>query len=334
MVASQLVTNLPLLEGFTSSTCAPCASFYNQFDPILNNNNPNGTSNPGIANVKYQMNWPSPGNDPSYNPDGVTRRTYYGVSGIPNNFYDGNNAVANNQAEIDFYKNKQTPMAMTCTYSSDASGAVSVTVNVTPYVNIPSGARLHIAVLEKEYDYAASTTSQDVFKHVMRKMLPNGNGTTISNLVDGTPQTFTQSYTFNTVAPGSTPAQGSYDLWVGINNLEVVAFVQNNATREVYQSVVGTKVASINNLNAAFNVNLYPNPVANNLTIALDVKKAEMARIDIVNMLGQTVQSLDYGQVNGSQMITMDASNLTNGLYFARVTIGDQVETIKFNVVR
>jgi hypothetical protein len=337
-VATQLVSHLPLLEGFTSSTCAPCASFYTSFDPILAANAPNAANNPGIANVKYQMNWPSPGNDPSYNADALARRTYYDVSGIPNNFYDGVEAASNTQSEIDFYKAKSSPVKIQCSYTPEASGKVTVNVNVTPYITNSSTTanKLFIAIMEKQYDYSASTTSQDVFKHVMRKMLPDGNGIALPGLVAGTEQTFTRDYTFASALAPATPAQNSFDLWTNVNNLEVVAFVQNVTTGEVYQAAVATLIdisgLNENNLNA--NINLFPNPVANDLMIALDVKNTQMTNIEIVNTLGQTIHSSNQGMISGSKVVRLDMSNFANGIYFAKVNVGGNTQTIKFNVAR
>ena len=63
----------------------PCASFNAVLDPYLSSLNTNEPGS-GIVAVKYQMDWPAPGNDPSYNQDGETRRAYYGVTGISRPF--------------------------------------------------------------------------------------------------------------------------------------------------------------------------------------------------------------------------------------------------------
>jgi len=84
----QTTNRLPLVEGFTSNTCPPCSSFNGAYTPILNANNPNTLSNPGVAVIKYQMDWPLPGTDPSNNGEADSRRNYYQVNSIPDWFID------------------------------------------------------------------------------------------------------------------------------------------------------------------------------------------------------------------------------------------------------
>ena len=73
---------LPLYEEFTSATCIPCAFFNTDFEPWCNDNKT------GITLLKYQMNWPTPG-DPYYTPEGGSRRRYYGVISIPDLYVGG-----------------------------------------------------------------------------------------------------------------------------------------------------------------------------------------------------------------------------------------------------
>lgn len=332
IVASQVVTRVTCIEEFTSSTCAPCAALNSTFDPLLyaNNTNVNGANFSNVTAIKYQMNWPSPGTDPSYNPDGVTRRTYYGVNGIPDVFMDGVNSNGN-QAAIDAAKAKLAPMALTCS-ATKGGNLISVSATVTPYITIPSGAKLFMAVLEKEYTYTGGTTSQTTYHHVMRKMLPNGSGIAL-NLVDGTPVTQTGSYSF-TIATG-TPTQNSYSLWTNMDNLEVVAFVQNTTTGEIYQAALATITAGDIELTNGFNVRLFPNPVKDNLVLNINADKNADASLEIVNTLGQVVYSERIESIPaGDNRYQINTNNIEAGIYSARVSFGGNVQTVKFNVVK
>jgi hypothetical protein len=75
-VYSNSIARKPSFEEFTSSTCGPCAQFNTTFNPWTESH-----ANL-ITLVKYQMNWPSPG-DPYYTAEGGARRMYYGVSYVP-----------------------------------------------------------------------------------------------------------------------------------------------------------------------------------------------------------------------------------------------------------
>ncbi|HRG57430.1 MAG TPA: T9SS type A sorting domain-containing protein [Bacteroidia bacterium] len=333
MVASQVVPRVTCIEEFTSSTCAPCASLNSTFDPLLATNNANDLANfSNVTAIKYQMNWPSPGNDPSYNPDGVTRQNYYGVNSIPDVFIDGFNQ-GTDQAAIDAAKSKIAAMNVTAT-ATKGGNLVTVNVNVTPYISIASGTKLYIGIMEKEYDYAASTTSQDQFHHVMRKMIPNGSGITLNNLVDGTPVTQGGSYSFTLAAPG-IPAQNSYALWTNMDNLEVIAFVQNVATKEVYQADLAPITTGVSELSNNFSINLFPNPVQNDLVVNIKANKNANANLDIVNAIGQVVYSERIESVPaGENVYHVNTSNLSSGIYFAKVNFGGEVQTIKFTVAK
>jgi hypothetical protein len=335
IVASQVVTRVTCIEEFTSNTCVPCASLNSTFDPLLNDNNTN-VSGPTFSNVtaiKYQMNWPAPGTDRSYNPDGVTRRNYYGVSGIPDVYIDGA-SVNGSQADIDAAKAKTSPMNIVAT-ATRGGNLITVNVTVTPYISIPSGTKLFIGVMEKAFvDDSSGTTTQTEFHHVMRKMIPNGGGTAL-NLVDGTPITQSGSYAFNTVVPPALPTQNSYTLWTNSNNLEVIAFVQNTATGEIYQSSLATITTGQEELTNGFNARLFPNPVKDNLILSLNADKNSNASLDIINALGQVVYSERMESVlAGENRYQVNITNIESGIYFARINFGGSVQTVKFTVAK
>jgi len=66
---------------------------------------------------------------------------------------------------------------------------------------------------------------------------------------------------------------------------------------------------------------IVPNPATNNITISAG---NNFHTIELVNFLGQTVLS----QSNTGNTVTLDVSNLTNGVYFARI-ISDNGATVK-----
>lgn len=333
IVASQTVSRTGLIEELTSSTCPPCASLNSTFDPLLSSNNVNIYGSQ-LAAVKYQMNWPTPGNDPSYNPDANTRKSYYGTTGIPDLKYNGLPAEGVAQADLDNIKAAPAPVALHCYYRVNGN-AVTVDVDVKPFITVPSGTKLYIAVNEVEYDYAASTTSQDVFHHVLRKMLPNGSGISVNNMADGVNQHFTQSYTFTTAASG-VPSQGTYDLWMGMTNLEVVAFLQNNATKEVYQAAIGSKIGTsgVVENGQSHSVRVYPNPASDVFVLDMNLASTEQVNVELVNSIGQVVFSQNEGSVSGSRKMNIDLNNQADGLYFVRVTIGGETRTMKLNIAK
>src|SRR5690606_31831634 len=113
---------------------------------------------------------------------------------------------------------------------------VAVTANVTPHFDAPAGYKLYIAITEDHYVDPASTTSQSNFHYSMRKMLPNGNGTSLAAFVADQTQTVTQNYTLVL----GNPQQGNYNLWGDVDGITIVAFVQKTSTKEIYQGAIAS----------------------------------------------------------------------------------------------
>ncbi|WKZ65925.1 MAG: T9SS type A sorting domain-containing protein [Flavobacteriales bacterium] len=330
-VATQSAQRVVLIEEFTSSTCAPCASFNNTFDPLLTSVNANGTGS-NIAAIKYQMNWPSPGTDPSYNPDGVTRRTYYGVSGIPDSYLNGasvQNSYVNNASNLSTEAAVPAFAAinLTATYGGNL---LTVTAEVTPYADFPGTHKLHIAAVES-YSYTGGTTSQTQFKHAQRKMLPNGSGITMANLQAGISQSFTQTYSFTT----GGVAQGNYNLWGQLANVKVVAFVQNSSTKEVLQAAFVSQLAVGMEENAlSRHLTLYPNPTEGQLNLGFDLPASTNVRFQVVNMLGEQVMSSSRSFGSGAQQHVLDLGGLSAGSYFVQVVADGMTATRKVTLSR
>ena len=319
-VATQSVQRKALMEQFTSSTCPPCASLETSWgNPVLAAQNPN-QSGSNLAAIKYHLNFPSPGNDPSFNPDASTRRSYYGVNGIPSRFMDG---ISFNSTAATFLTNAQARQAFLNVETSYSVSGSTITVNVTvtPYANFTGTHRLFMAVVEDSYNYAASTTNQDVFKYVMRKMLPNGNGILLSNLTAGVPQTFTESYTFQSGAP----AQGNYNLWTNLDNTTVLAFVQNTTTRDVLNAAftpVGAVGVEENSL--VRGINIHPNPSNGTFFVEYELPAGLTAELEVVDLLGARVAQVSASTGNGFNRETIDLSGLSDGIYMVNIVAGGE----------
>jgi hypothetical protein len=316
-VATQSVDRVTIIEQFTSSTCPPCASLNVTFGPTLSGLN---TNDPGsnVAAIKYHMNWPSPGNDPSYNPDGNTRKTYYGVTGIPDLYIDGKSMTATSAAYIQEQADRDAFVNLGLTYTTTGN-QVNVTANVTPYATFSGTHKLHIAIVENSYAYAASTTSQDEFHYVQRKMLANGQGNNLATMTSGQTQTINQSHT---MVFGS-PAQGNYNAWGNeLEDLTLVAFVQNNTTKDILQAAFMPLATGVGISENALDQRLrvFPNPTEGLLNVQFDAPQAGKAQIEVFNVLGERVFEATRATAAGTQREVIDMSTLTGGIYFVNIT--------------
>lgn len=224
-VLTALIQRKPLFEEFTSSTCAPCASFNNSvFNPFINNYGQN------ICLIKYQMNWPGSG-DPYYTAEGGVRRTYYGVNAVPMLYAEGANVATNQTAVMNAYNTAMNTLAFMEISSQHVINGYDITVkaNITPHVSA-NNARAHIVVVEKITTGNVGTNGETSFKHVMMKMLPNANGTLV-NLVSGVPFELNYSHNMSTTFVEE------------MSDLAVVVFVQAT-DKSIFQSAYSLQVTS------------------------------------------------------------------------------------------
>ena len=215
-----------VLECFTSATCGPCASANPNLDNLINNN-----ADHMIA-VKYHVNWPYAG-DPMnlHNPSEVSSRvSYYNVTGVPTSVADGtwsNGSSAVNQNLINQWAAVASPIEMQMTYFfNDTQDTISVVVMGRALSAVNSDhLKLHISVVEQTMTYTsapcANSNGERIFHNVMKKMLPNAQGTNIPAMEVG--DYFAVKY--------SWPLANVMD----INELTAVAWVQDASTKTVYQ---------------------------------------------------------------------------------------------------
>ncbi|HEX8018013.1 MAG TPA: T9SS type A sorting domain-containing protein, partial [Flavobacterium sp.] len=82
-------------------------------------------------------------------------------------------------------------------------------------------------------------------------------------------------------------------------------------------------VSTLANQGLAFsNFNYYPNPVNNSLTIS---NNTLMETAEITSILGQKIKSVKVDDLHAQ----IDLSDLSNGIYFVKVSSGNQEKTIK-----
>lgn len=174
-----------IIERFTSSTCPPCASNNPIMDAFLSSQDADK-----IIGISYHMNWPAPGNDPMYlyNPnDNNTRRSYYGVNSIPQAKMDGIVAVDppySNASLTSFFNSRTNILSPVTVVVTDSTFGDSIRVRARIYceVYLPNPlVTVHFAIMEKHIHYSSppGTNGETDFYDVMRRMMPNGSGSSV-----------------------------------------------------------------------------------------------------------------------------------------------------------
>ncbi len=302
-IATQTTTNFPLFEEFTSSTCAPCASFNSSAMNPFMINHPND-----IAVVKYQMSWPSPG-DPYYTDEGGVRRGFYQVTSVPSIFIGGTQYSATAAGLTNGLNTENAKGAMMDVNADFTMNGSNITVNVDVLPYLTGDFQVHIAVIEKETTQNVGNNGETSFEHVMMKMLPDANGTN-AGFVSGTNFTFSESFDMSTTNVEE------------LNDLAVVVFVQHNATKTIMQSKYLPVRANAGLEDVFLNaVSVYPNPSKG----VISIESNENLTINITDITGRKVVENTTIIHSGS----IDLSKLNNGVYFVNIDNGQTKGTKK-----
>jgi len=317
-----------LAEEFTSSTCGPCASFNPGYKDLLDDNNAN-TSSGRVTSVKYQMNWPAPGNDPAYNQEAADRRVAYGISGVPDVIYAGAN-IPTSQENIDLVKELPSLAKIDAEWSATGT-YIQCDATVEALANLGSNVVLHMAMIEKEISHNVQTNGETTFYHVFRKFMDGSNGHSMANMMGGS--TYTH-YANSTISVNAAPAQGSYDFWVGTSNMDIIVWLQDNSTGEVLQSAYALYTTSgVNEMDdMARYIAVYPNPANEFAGVEIDLIDRSDVTLNVVNALGQTVYTDAMTMDAGTQKVELPTSTLSAGLYFVNVNVNGVSKTLRLNV--
>jgi hypothetical protein len=254
-VVKEEVPKLVLIEDFANVSCIPCV----QSNKILESLSDIRFGRTKLVVIKFPTNFPSP-NDPFYLANKVdcdSRIAYYNIFFAPSTVTDGIERPISTDSldvitKVEIRLDSLPRFALQL--STDVSGEdYLITVNVkvidkyypsSQTINVGVGdfktldfsltldnspidytnLVLHTVVTETNIEFATppGSNGETEFFDVMRKMLPTNSGQDLSSLQQSGEETYQYQ-----VAIGSG--------WE-VDNLNVVAFVQNTTTKEVVQA--------------------------------------------------------------------------------------------------
>jgi len=126
-----------------------------------------------------------------------------------------------------------------------------------------------------------------------------------------------------------------------VDNLSEGAYVfelvirdnQNGVARDTVQLIVKAADSPIQNYPGVVNNNgssintpsftIYPNPVSDKFSLAINNTSMGQLKVDLVNQAGALVGSFMFNKDQDSIHIELTAQNLASGIYFVRVTIAN-----------
>ena len=167
--------------------------------------------------------------------------------------------------------------------------------------------------------------------HVLIKMVGGTWGT--PSIIPSAPvagTTYTNTYTY-------TLPSTWRDKFVSL-----VAVVQEYNTSVNLRTVLNVSEAKLLDVNTGIietaqlnKLEVYPNPSSTMTTVEMDLKENAMVTVSIVNTLGETMTEPNTGLLNaGIHSVKMPVSSLAAGLYFVKVSVNGQVNSIPLSITK
>ncbi|GAB4128011.1 MAG: hypothetical protein OHK0045_16570 [Raineya sp.] len=296
-----------LLEHFTNAGAPNVAAEDSFINNIAN------TQEESI-DIRYHTNFPNQ-NDP-FNKDNTAdpsaRALFYGISQVPRTTRDGEffanpySVVDPSLVEYQRRSLKPSPFEISVTFGNNPPEMLNVGATIRAVEDFNRPVLVRIAVVEKQVDGSVVGLPGNTFYNVVKRMLPDAAGTRINlNWIKDVTQTaVNQSY--NPV--------NFYDK----NNIAVVVFVQDEATKEIHQTfyaepnVIPNGVTSIDE-EFASQISLYPNPAKDN--VFLQNNGLGTLHYEIYDSVGKLV---GQGSAEGATH-EISTKGLGSGLYVMRL---------------
>ncbi|UII30532.1 Ig-like domain-containing protein [Fulvivirga ulvae] len=312
-------TRIVLVENFTNTAQTQNTRAEADF---LKTFNPGGLAE--LVKINYHTAFP--GDDPfnaTNTADPSARALYYNIAQTPRARLDGViredlGTLFSEWGAKEYGIRTLNNAPFDISISSAANGgAVDISVALTALVDIAPNSVVHIAVVEKSVDLTQAGLTQVAsgeqdFEFVLRKMLPSASGTKVSNSI-------AQGETIN-VNHSWIPQLDFYNP----ASVAIIAFIQDEDTREVYQSsildniTIPDKITGLDNSPINIGFELFPNPAHDKLTIILP-RSLKQPVIKVFDMFGKVI----FDKQADSGRFDLDTKNIAAGMYHVQVETKD-----------
>jgi hypothetical protein len=343
-ILAEIVTRLPLFEIFTSSTCPPCTPGNLNFHGIVDTINA-----AQHVYIKYQQDYPGTG-DPYASLESTGRHDFYGITSIPRMEIDGGwNGNANSFTYALYQAERAIPAQYKLTGTSTAdtiTKTFSAKIHYSPLF-MATGTKLYCAIQERKTTKNIKTNGETEFIQVMKKMMPDHNGTSLSNIAIGAWDSVSVTYTFN--GNYRLPINGQAANYINLateytveefGDLRMMAWVQApTGTKQVYQSInlpykLLNTGAGVGEMDKAINtINIYPNPADKFASVEINTNSTENVTIKLLDNKGDIIEAVNKTLQTGLFTQTFDLSNLANGVYHIAVIDQKQNAFVKRVIV-
>ncbi len=313
-----------LLEHFTNNT-NDLSKFANSLvDTIVSHRSED------IINIQYHTNFPGSDQYYSESPADISSRIlFYGLIQAPYTFVDGGSQAefaymysylgGNTIDSSEVTKRSLIPSMFDVSLETkidhiDMNEVLIVNGKIKALQDLDTANyTLFLAVTEKESTRYPGLNGETEFWNVFRKFIPDAGGTLLkNNWKQGDSLTITeQTWTIDLLEENS--------------DIEVIAFIQNTITKEVYQATsemhhdLAVGIEDTPGVSGS-GFTLYPNPAVNKLTITFEEALSRETDIRIYDMRGVVIAS--YRAASGISQYSIDDLKLKGGIYLVRIVSG------------
>jgi hypothetical protein len=314
-----------LIEHFTNTLeteCTECKEADNVLNNIVNHSN-------DVIDIQYHTSFPE--GDPFYlhnTESSGAREVYYSLSDVPYSMMDGGFTNAHKfdyelktieEAVIDTQVLKE-PLFDLKLITDNTGNSINIECALTALSDIPeSWISLYIVVIEREITQITEENEEEIYENVVKKMLPYPSGTSYTkSWASGEHVDVNYSWTFTNVFDAE--------------EVRVVAFVQDENTREIYQAAIDKSDwwTSINDgiyITQPLKIIVYPNPTGGTTYVKFNQPVNEKCRIELYNNMGKLLYSDEI--YKGEDLVYLNTENFNNGLYILRIADRKRVIDVK-----
>ncbi|MCD4834378.1 MAG: T9SS type A sorting domain-containing protein [Bacteroidales bacterium] len=276
-----------------------------------------------VINLNYHTSFPTANTFNSYYPSGPSARAlYYGVSAVPYSLVDGGErnydyTLTNTLAESDIHKRMLIDPQFDISVRQDIQANNFVVSSSVKALEEMTGQNVivYVAIVEKTVLDGA-----DRYNNVLRTMLPDAAGILVEK---------------DWIVDDSVNVYQTWSISEGVNtdSLITIVFVQDEDTKEIYQTGFTEEFSTITSVDEiidnilSIDYIVYPNPVKEILSVKLYKSLTYDININVYNSVGALVKSNKLAK--GNYLLELDTNDLPSGVYYLRLTSTDKFFSTK-----
>lgn len=314
-------SRMVLLEHFTNTSNISSVVIDKNVNTILS------TNSQDVVSIQMHTSFPS-NQDPLYlfNPAPPSARSaYYGISVIPYSVMDGNRyfnytdeALSDTSIKVRALKDPQFKISMNPVISNN--NLINIDFELQALDTVSNDVTLHVALIEKVVTGITVPNGQTEFKNVLRQMMPDAGGTNFQRF-------------WNPLDKVTFSLQSGLKSFADFNKIQIVAYVQDEITKEIYQTVsldtsyITTGLPQSGGSNMNLGISLFPNPATTEVWVVLGKVLPTDAVIQVTDQLGRVVLQEVFAR--GTDKRSLEIPVVESGLYYVKVFDGSGLQGVE-----